>query len=104
MTATDNYRRESRTLSAFNVLVRLTCVDGQRVKINAVTDNISSGGLFMRLPQQVERNTQLFSVVRMPNKIGLATVGRVVRTEKKEDGLIGTAICFSQSRLLSLRS
>ena len=102
MKTTDNYRREIRTLSDFKVFVRLNSGNGQRVKIHTAIDNISSSGLFMRLPQQVDVNTQLFSFIRMSNKVGLATVGKVVRTEKKTDGLIGTAVCFSKSRLLSL--
>lgn len=97
-----NQRREHRTVSAFPVFVRTAGVNGQRIKVNTLTDNISSGGLFMCLPYPLAHNTQLFTLIRMPSSAGLAAIGRVVRTEHKEHNLSGIAVCFSQTRLLPI--
>jgi hypothetical protein len=99
-----NERRENRTDSLFHVFVRMIGSDGQRIKLNTISDNICSGGLFMRLPHLLEHDTQLFTFILVPNNVGLATIGRVVRTEEKEYGLCGTAIRFIHSRLLPLNA
>jgi len=99
-----NQREENRTDSLFHVFVRMTGSDGQRIKLNTISENICSGGLFMRLPNLLECDTQLFTFILVPNNVGLATIGRVVRTEKREYGLCGTAIRFVHSRLLPLKA
>jgi hypothetical protein len=97
-----NHRREHRTFSAFPVFVRATSADGRRIKISTLTDNISSGGLFMQLPYLLTHGAQLFALISVPGSAGLAAIGRVVRTENKGRGLTGIAVCFSQTRLLPL--
>lgn len=95
-----NHRREHRVPDTLLVSVRATNPNGQRIKINTITDNISSGGVFMQLPYFLTLNSQLFAFIRISNNVGLAAMGRVVRTESKKPGLLGIAMCFSQTRLL----
>ncbi len=97
-----NHRRENRIFNAFPVFVRAISANGRRTKINTLTDNVSPGGLLMHLPCQLAYESQLFTFIRIPNSAGLAAIGRIVRTENKEHGLTGFAVCFSQTRLLPL--
>jgi hypothetical protein len=99
--STSNQRRENRVPSVFHAFVRAN-VNGRRIKLNTVTDNISPGGLYMRLSHQLARNTQLFVMIVIPNSVDLAVIGQVVRSENKGHGLTGIAVCFSQTRLLPL--
>lgn len=97
-----DHRHEHRTFCAFPVFVRATSADGQRIKTSTLTDNISSGGVFMQLPYLLAHGAQLFACISVPGSASLAAIGRVVRTENKEHGLTGIAVCFSQTRLLPL--
>jgi hypothetical protein len=103
MNTTSNRRREERLNKALPVFVRAQNAQGQRLKITTTTENISQGGLFMLLPDLLlPAGSLLFTLTHMPSSAGLAAIGKVVRAENQGLGLMGLAVCFSQTRLLPL--
>lgn len=99
-----NRRERQRSYQVFPVIVRGIGANGQKIKVSSLTDNFSSSGLFMQLAYEMQTSSQLFMVVYLPGNLSFAATGRVVRTEEKNCGLVGTAVCFKQTRLLVLES
>lgn len=96
----NTHRQYTRRYGAFPVFVRGILVNGQRIKITSLTDNVSQGGVFLQQPFALLYGAQLFTFVRLSGGAGLAAIGRVVRVEHQERGLVGVAIHFRHIRLL----
>ncbi|GAW87904.1 conserved hypothetical protein [Bathymodiolus platifrons methanotrophic gill symbiont] len=73
---------------------------GERIKIHTVTDNLSQSGLFLQMPLVLKPGSVIFVFAQLLSGARLAARGKVVRVEKKEHGLSGSAVCFSQARLI----
>jgi hypothetical protein len=76
---------------------------GDAFEVESVLDNLSSGGLYVRLRQRVKKKTKLEFLIRMSaaGHAGGATVqarGVVLRVEKKSAGLFGVAVKLTHHR------
>jgi hypothetical protein len=58
-------RRHPRLRAPFPAILRGKDASGESFEVNAVLDNISAGGLYVRLGRYVKRGTRLFAVVRL---------------------------------------
>jgi hypothetical protein len=58
-------RRHPRLRTPFPAILRGKDASGESFEVNAVLDNISAGGLYVRLERCVKRGTRLFVVVRL---------------------------------------
>ncbi|NOU15423.1 MAG: PilZ domain-containing protein [Methylococcaceae bacterium] len=95
-------RAECRSHITYQVFVRSINNRGQRFKLIALADNISPGGLLMRLPQPLDLHSQVFIFTRLKTSAGFAALGQVVRTEMPLYKSVGVAVRFSHTRLLAL--
>jgi hypothetical protein len=96
-----------RIAMPFPAIVRGMDQTGDRFTLDAVLDNLSSTGLYLRLAQPVERGATLFVVVRLAiapaHQVPAACVavrGVVLRAEPQPDGTGGIAVMFTRHRFL----
>ena len=101
-------RRMSARIDA-HYPVRLRCVDsqGQSIREVAYLQNLSGGGVYLRLKRELPLNGAVSLAIRLstsPVKEGptlrLAARGHVLRVEEQPDGTFGTAIEFKHRRVL----
>ena len=95
----------------FPATVRGVDAAGERFKLDSVLDNLSTHGLYVRLPRRVEPGARLLVVVRLsliPDlEVPAATValrGVVLRSEPQPDGRWGLAVQFDRHRFLYTRT
>ena len=100
LSTTQELRGENRTLIIRPVYVHGLSNSGEHIKIHTVTDNISQGGCYLQCPQTLKLGSLVFTFIQLMNGTRLAARGKVVRVEKKEQGLSGLAVCFNQPRLI----
>jgi len=100
-------RRKPRIDEPFAARVRGVDGRGNSFEAEAVLDNLSAGGLYMRLKRHVGEGLQLFVFLQlatrlMPETKGLriAAHGRVVRSEPQPDGACGVAVVFERYHYL----
>ena len=81
--------------------------DGRALKEDAVVDNLSTGGLYLRLTRAVPEGANVYVAVRLgdgPDErlpvLRLAAKGVVLRAESQPDGTCGVAVEFSRRRIL----
>ena len=101
-------RRQQRLYERFPAVVR--CVDGRGevFHINAALDNISAGGLYLRLRHEVGEGAQLSLVTRITTAATegevrgpvVAIEGRVLRAEPQPDGQCGVAVAILHHKFL----
>ena len=103
---------EQRRLSPrvhFPYTARLWSTDaaGRTWKEDTVLDNISTGGLYLRLNQRVRAGAHVHVAVRLSAAgaatypaLRLAAEGVVLRTEPHPDNTCGVAVEFSRRRVL----
>jgi hypothetical protein len=89
------------------VKVRGVDVAGKAFEVDAVLDNLSGGGLHMRLERKVREGTELFTVIRfshpqVESETGprVATRGIVLRVTPLPEGSYGVAVEFTRHRFL----
>ncbi len=77
---------------------------GNPFNLDCVLDNLSAGGLYVRMPRQMTVGSEIRFVVRLSNpKETVATAGlfgTVVRDEPGSDGQHGIAISIDRSEIL----
>jgi hypothetical protein len=80
--------------------------DGRPFESDAVADNISSSGVYVRLRHRVESGTRLFILVRLPGGATstdsgplLAAYADVVRAEPKTEDTLGLALLLKRRKL-----
>jgi hypothetical protein len=100
-------RRMERLYDPFPVRVRGVSAGGEYFEVDTTISDIGSGGLYVKLPFQVEVGLRLFVVIRfstialaIPRGPLLATSGRVVRVDAQPEGITGVAVEFTSSRFL----
>jgi hypothetical protein len=101
-------RSKTRLYGWFPATVRGVDQSGEAFDTNTMIDNISAGGLYLRLRQQrVEPGTMLFVVIRLstapPDEVRaplIALRGRVLRAEQKPEGERGVAVQITHTRFL----
>mgnify|MGYP002152060676 CR=1 len=74
---------------------------GKRIKTHTVTDNISSGGLYLHTPQPLKLGSIVFTFTQLLSGARLAARGKVVRVETKGHSLPGLAVHFNRPRLFA---
>ena|SRR6266571_2551544 len=100
-------RRKPRIQEPFSARVRGVDGRGDPFEAEAALDNLSAGGLYMRLKRHVEEGLPIFIFLQlatrlMPESKGLrvAAHGRVLRSELQPDGACGVAVVFERYRNL----
>ena len=98
-------RAGARVQLPFPVTVRGIDAIGEPLDIDTVLDNVSRGGLYVRIPRRIEPGAQLAVGIRVsgPCEEGpaarVATRGVVLRVESKPDGDHGLAVEFTRYRV-----
>ncbi len=100
---TPERRSRERFYGYFSLQIRGVRADGHIIKTHTIADNISSGGLYLRLPHDLLPCRNLFVFARMPGGSALAARGRIVRQERPEDSLTGLGVQFTHFRLIPPR-
>ena len=100
-------RASARIETPFPATVRSVDFDYQRFEQYAVVDNLSSGGLYLRLARQVRQGIRLFVLIRLSialdadrSTAGLALHGAALRVEPRPGGIFGTAISLAHHRFI----
>lgn len=100
-------RSKPRIYAPFPANVRGVNVSGETFEVTTTLDNLSAGGLYLRMTQRVELGAKLFIVVRLsvsPSREVLAPRiairGLVLRAELHPDGTCGVAVAVKQNRFL----
>jgi len=100
-------RRKPRIHEPFGARVRGIDGRGDPFEAEAVLDNLSAGGLYLRLKRHVEEGLPIFIFLQlatrlMPGSKGLrvAAHGRVLRSEPGPDGACGVAVVFERYHYL----
>jgi hypothetical protein len=108
----DNYqgierRHKPRIIEPFFTRISGMDKNGGAFKINALVDNISASGLYIRLARQVNPGVRLFIVIHLSASLTdlgqagrAAILGVVLRSEPRSNGLCGLAIRFVRYRFL----
>ncbi len=100
-------RDKLRVEGPYPAIVRGSDESGRRFEADTFVDNLSAGGLFLRLSEKVHKGTQLFILCQLSTSLedGLppprvAIRGRVVRLVPQADGSTGLGIAISNHRFL----
>jgi hypothetical protein len=77
-------------------------IEGEMVSLDCRIDNLSSSGLFLRIPWQLKPSSQISLVVRLLNGSGAmaAIRGKVLRDQLQLDGSRGIAVKITEHRFL----
>ena len=91
----------------FPATVRGVDADGERFAVDAVLDNLSAHGLYVRLARPIEQGARLFFCVELalttePGVCAprVALNGVVLRVDPQPDGRCGIAVAFDHHRFL----
>jgi hypothetical protein len=100
-------RTSSRIETPFPAAVRSVDVDDQPFEEHAVLDNLSSGGLYLRLARRVQQGVRMFVLIRLSIALdanrstsGIALHGAALRVEPRPGGIFGTAISLAHHRFV----
>ena len=100
-------RRKPRICQPFPATVQGKAARGERFETNTQLNNLSAGGLYMRLAQCVEPGAKLGAVIQFSttrtNGVGaprVAIEGVVLRVELNPNGAYGVALEFTHYRFL----
>jgi hypothetical protein len=108
----NNYRGQERRKAAriyrsFPVRVQGVDRSGQSFEADTLVENVSPGGFYLLLPQNVEEGARLLTALRLTNAsrrqgsaLGVMACGVVLRTEYQHDGQYGLAVAIKHHRLL----
>lgn len=90
------YRDETAPRVFFEqpVLVRLCDALGRTTQINAQAKDLSSGGMFLKVPLLIARGTELSLSFALPSGIALVARGVVLRAQ--DSSPVGIAVRFSE--------
>ena len=100
-------RSRSRIYAPFPATVRGTDDTGTVFQCKTTIDNISTGGLYLRLMQRLKRRTKLYIIVHLSNiqsdgepGLRLHLGGDVLRVEPRLGGACGFAVMIKHNRLI----
>jgi hypothetical protein len=101
-------RIKPRIYKPFHARVRGVNAGGEAFEVATVLDNMSSGGLFLRVEQNVMQGAGIHVIIRLSTKTvdlipvaNVAVEGVVVRNEAQPDGEYGLGILISNRRFVS---
>lgn len=102
---TDERRSKLRIAVPFHAKVKGTDLSGDEFTVETVLDNISAGGLYVRIVPRVAIGTRLLIDVALrttPVATGdsprFSVDGTVLRSEQKPGGACGLAVSFEKAR------
>lgn len=100
-------RRAERIFIPFPAVVEGADVEGLDFKVNTVLDNLSKGGLYLRLIPCVSVGAKLSVVFRLSGSVDseatspkIAIKGEVLRVDRKEGGACGIAVKYDPPRFI----
>jgi PilZ domain-containing protein len=100
-------RRSLRASVHYHGRVRTVDVNGDKFKTDVTVDNMSAGGLYLRLPREVRQGSQTCVALRLSTDLAdvsrksvVAMRGVALRGEPKSDGTWGIAVAFTRYRVL----
>ena len=91
----------------FITRVRGINTTGEPFEVETALDNLSAGGLYIRLGQNVKENTKLELLIHLAESRDavapvVETKGVVLRSEQKPNGEFGIAVKFTRHRFRDL--
>jgi hypothetical protein len=98
-------RANPRTETSFVVTVRGTDAEGHLMNIDTWLDNLSGGGMYVRLPRRVTPGARRAVGIRFSEAGTSGRVPRVagrsvaLRVEPTSDGRFGVALAFTKTRV-----
>ena len=94
-------RRKPRIYDPFQTEVQGVDANGEAFEFETVLDNLSAGGLYLRLTRRIEEGAKLLVIIRLPTILSeeggqprVVAHGVVVRTEPKPGGACGVGVFF----------
>jgi PilZ domain len=100
-------RDAERIFIPFPAVVEGIDAEGNNFKVNTVLDNLSKGGLFLRMVPRVDVGSQLSVIFRLSASVEseatsakIAINGEVVRIERKVGGACGIALKYNPARFI----
>jgi hypothetical protein len=100
-------REKQRIKVSLPARLRTVETAGEVLEMVGEVENVSSGGLYLRLPRSLVQNTKVNVVFRLPHGSdeatpapGVALLGTVLRTDELPDGSCGIALTFRRHRVL----
>jgi hypothetical protein len=101
--AGEERRRKPRIHEPFRARVRGIDWRGNPFEVEAVLDNVSASGLYMRVKRRMEAGARIFIFFRLATMLtpdakglGVAAQSRVLRSEPQPDGACGVAVAFER--------
>ena len=105
--AQSDRRSKQRIYAPFPIRVRGVDINGERFATETTVDNLSAGGLYLRIERLIAPRAKLFLIIRLSNgqsdldgTVQVALRGTVKRAEVHRDGSCGLAVRFTQHRFL----
>ncbi|HEY7441614.1 MAG TPA: PilZ domain-containing protein [Vicinamibacterales bacterium] len=98
-------RANPRTKTSFVVTIRGTDADGHVMDIDTWLDNLSGGGMYVRIPRRITPGARLAVGIRFSEAGTSGRVPRVagrgvaLRVEPTPDGRFGVALAFTKTRV-----
>jgi len=100
-------RSSARIEAAYPARLRGVDIEGQHFKEQTLSQNLSAGGLYLRLRRAVREGAPISVAVRLSTApdvtipvLRLAARGTVLRVEPNLDGSYGVAVRFERRRVL----
>jgi hypothetical protein len=100
-------RKKPRIHKPFLAKVRGVNSLGEAFEVATVLDNLSSGGLYLRLKERVDNGARIFLMIRLSTRpvdlvpvASVAVEGVVVRNEVQSNGTYGIGIAISSRRFV----
>ena len=93
-------RNKPRMSNPFRATVRGTDAFGKRFEADTVVDNLSTGGLYLRLAEIVKPRTKMQVIIWLSEAGRILVNGEVLRVELQTDRRVGVAMAFKSHRFL----
>ena len=101
-------RRKPRINRPFHAIVRGVNAGGEAFQVATVLDNMSSGGLYLQLDQNVAQGAEISVIIRLSTKAvdlvpvaNVAVDGVIARSEARPGGVYGLGILIRNRRFVS---
>ena len=101
-------RKKPRIYTPFHARVSGVNSSGEAFEASTVLDNMSSGGLYLRVEHDVTQGTNVLVTIRLSTRhidlvpvANVAVKGVVLRNENQTNGTYGLGICIQTRRFLS---
>ena len=100
-------RIKARIDLPFSAKVRGVDANGEAFEMDSVLDNLSAGGLYLRMARNLIQGAELLVLVELPtgsaNNTGPSQIeaqGVILRAEPQTSGLCGVAVAFTKHRFI----